>query len=618
MVSAAAVAAAVVTGKHKKQPSTGAASTKHAPVGANALNAASAAAGQPTSMASTIASQLEDDADQAEEGHWFCDHLAFKLTIGLAVLANTIQMGMEADRPEWSDTWFVFENIFTSLFFAEMVVKLGFLRFHGYFMDYWNWLDASLVMLSVVDTWILTLVGDVIAFDMQNLSILRIFRLFRLVRVLKLVKGVRRFVLVIRGVLDAIQATFWVSGVMMLAIYIAAIFCVGILGKPTGAYPGYSEDEAEIDATDLMMDFNPHLFFGSIGASMLTLFNVVILAEWSEIVRPIMIKQPYLVVFFVAFITFTTFGVMNVIIGMIVENVMSNARAFESDEAAEELKRKLQTLDQIQTMWGSLAQDHDGRVTADVLAECMLDKKSTMRQLLSQVDLPRGFSPSELMFMLDCNGDGGLNQNELIEGMYRLIDSGPFQSICLVQKGINELKVVLREVQQDFQKQIAESRAVTLASVEDCRKSVEARTSRVESLVASAASPALQPKMAPFPALPAASSQWLEASVSPGEQLRGAVSAAEDLAIHLRRGCAAEAPVIALSDEAAAQAGPPSYEAEAKFGGDAVPPQFAQPYRFQPGGRAEIPGVDARQKAQAFAGVGTGAGSGALASDRQL
>lgn len=576
----------------------------------NAIKAAKDASGDPSSMASIMAQQLEDEQDKEEEGHWFTDNLVFKLTIGLAVLANTIQMGMEADRPEWNRVWLITEHIFTGLFFGEMVIKLCFLRC-TYFADHWNWLDAALVSLSVLDTWMLPLVDGAVTFDMQNLSILRVFRLFRLVRVLKLVKGVRRFVLVIKGVMDAIQATFWVSGVMMLAIYIAAIFCVGILGKDSTTYPGYSEDEEMIDTTDLMMDFNPHLFFGSIGSSMLTLFNVVILAEWSEIVRPIMIKQPFLVVFFVGFITFTTFGVMNVIIGMIVENVMSNARAFESDEVAAELQRKLQTLEEIHTMWGSLDQDDDGRVTAETLALCMQDKHSTMRQLLSQVDLPRGFQPTELMYMLDHNGDGGLNQDELTEGMYRLIDSGPFQSICLVQKGINEVKLLLRQNLVETQAAVAESRAVTLAAVEECRKCMEFRNR------------SLSAPVAPLPAslsgrpstFPASGLQWLASSdCAPGQQLRSAIGATEDLANRVRRDCAAEAPGTVIPEEVIAHAGPPSYEEEAKFGGESPP--HSQRCNTQAQIHARDPGLNSLYNAAELRAVEKGAKASPRNSDR--
>ena len=91
------------------------------------------------------------------------------------------------------------------------------------------------------------------------------------------------------------------------------------LGRgPVHRYPGYTSLEAEMDDSDVIASSNPYMSFGSMGCSMLTLFNVAILADWGEVVRPISEKQPLMMAFFVFFVLFVCYGVMNVIIGMIV------------------------------------------------------------------------------------------------------------------------------------------------------------------------------------------------------------------------------------------------------------------------------------------------------------
>lgn len=406
--------------------------------------------------AQRMAEQMERKGleTEAEEGaHWLLDCVPFKGLVGAAVLANTIAMGIEADYPEWAAVWATTEYSFTAVFLSEAVLKLLVMKLR-FFGDRWNWLDFSLVSLSVLD---IVALHAGIGLDLQSLSILRIFRLFRLVRVLRLVKRVRKFVLVINGIIDAMTATMYVSGVMVLTIYVAAVFLVGFLGGAKGAqYPGYTEDLEEIDTAQIMADFNPHILFGSVGASMLTLFNVAILSEWPEVVRPLMIKQPHLVFFFIFFIAFVTFGVMNVIIGMIVENVVSNARIFEAQEKVDDLKQKLSTLDQIQEIWRQLTPHGSKSVDIEALESCVRDQASGLQQLMRKVDLPRGFSARELLHMLDDTGDGALDQDELVEGFYRLVDSGPFQSICIVQKGINELKFQVGESQKSVEKKVGD------------------------------------------------------------------------------------------------------------------------------------------------------------------
>ena len=66
--------------------------------------------------------------------------------------------------------------------------------------------------------------------DMQALSIFRILRLAKLVRVLRLFRSLKVFVLVLSGILDALRATFWVGVLMLVCIYVSAIFCTTLVG----------------------------------------------------------------------------------------------------------------------------------------------------------------------------------------------------------------------------------------------------------------------------------------------------------------------------------------------------------------------------------------------------
>ena len=66
---------------------------------------------------------------------------------------------------------------FTAAFLIEMVVKLASLR-RDYFRDKANWLDGSLVILSVLDVVVLS--SFTTSVDLQSLLILRMLRLVRL------------------------------------------------------------------------------------------------------------------------------------------------------------------------------------------------------------------------------------------------------------------------------------------------------------------------------------------------------------------------------------------------------------------------------------------------------
>ncbi len=73
-------------------------------------------------------------------------------------------------------------------------------------------------------------------------------------------------------------------------------------------------------------------WFGSLTATAFTLFQIMTLEGWSgEIVRPIMEVYPYAWAFFLPFILITTFAVLNLVVGLIVNSMQEAA---EADQAA--------------------------------------------------------------------------------------------------------------------------------------------------------------------------------------------------------------------------------------------------------------------------------------------
>ncbi len=75
---------------------------------------------------------------------------------------------------------------------------------------------------------------------------------------------------------------------------------------------------AGVLATNLFGETHPQ-WFGSLGGSLYTLFQIMTLESWSMgIVRPVMEEHPYAWAFFVPFIVVATFTILNLFIGIIV------------------------------------------------------------------------------------------------------------------------------------------------------------------------------------------------------------------------------------------------------------------------------------------------------------
>lgn len=398
----------------------------------------------------------------------FVNRPCFSTFICIMVILNTLQMGLEVDNPD-RPAWFYTENLFTAAFVLELVLKLCCLR-GAYFHDKGNWLDGFLAVAAAVDNWCLSLIGGQVG--VYSLTVLRILRMARLVRILRLVKACKRFVLILAGVVDAISTTCWVACLLGLAIYVCAIFCVGYLGKSSKElYPGYTEDPEEMDDFEVMVNFNPYMFFGSMGRAMLTLFNVAILAEWPEVMRPISEKQPHMVLFFIMFVLFVTFGIMNVIIGMIVDNVMSNAHKLQALNARKEAELKVHIFEDIKHVAQcELDADKNGTISRDELANSL--ENGALKTLLQEVNLPQGCSAHELCQLLDQSGEGALKCEEFIQGFYRLVQNDEFQSKVMIQMGIHHCKYLVRELQRESKQQYESMHSMFQAQLHDLRRLV--------------------------------------------------------------------------------------------------------------------------------------------------
>ena len=89
-------------------------------------------------------------------------------------------------------------------------------------------------------------------------------------------------------------------------------------------------------ATKLFGDAKPELF-GTLGDSLFTLFTVMTLEGWVDgVTKPVMETHPWAWMFFIIFIVFTTFMVLNLFIGVVVNAMQAEAeKGMAAERAAE-------------------------------------------------------------------------------------------------------------------------------------------------------------------------------------------------------------------------------------------------------------------------------------------
>tara|TARA_B100000700_G_scaffold54059_1_gene57787 strand:- start:52 stop:882 length:831 start_codon:yes stop_codon:yes gene_type:complete len=226
--------------------------------------------------------------------------LVQKIIIGL-ILLNALTLGLETNSvlmTEYGQQISFLDNCILSIFVIEILIKLGYRKL-SFFKDGWNIFDFIII-------------GIALAPATGSLSVLRTLRIFRAMRLLSVVPSMKK---VTQALLSAIPGILSVGSIILLIFYVSAVLATNFFGD----------------------DFDT--WFGNIGRSMFSLFQIMTLESWSMgIVRPVMELFPWAWAFFVPFILVTSFAVLNLFIGIIVDAMQSQNT--EKENSATEAKLK--------------------------------------------------------------------------------------------------------------------------------------------------------------------------------------------------------------------------------------------------------------------------------------
>eukprot|EP00746_Dinoflagellata_sp_MGD_P022260 gnl/MRDRNA2_/MRDRNA2_152061_c0_seq1.p1 gnl/MRDRNA2_/MRDRNA2_152061_c0~~gnl/MRDRNA2_/MRDRNA2_152061_c0_seq1.p1 ORF type:complete len:626 (-),score=86.57 gnl/MRDRNA2_/MRDRNA2_152061_c0_seq1:98-1975(-) len=370
------------------------------------------------------------------------EHRYFTNSIGVLICVNAISLAIETDHGDPSGVLYAFENFVCAVFFIEMILKVYENRLH-YFACGFNVFDFVLTWYSAADLWLL---GQSGGNKLINLSYLRLLRVLRLVRVFKLLRNFKELWLILLGILNSLKVICWVSALLALVIFVVSIAVTEVVGHERNLYPAYNED---LSSTEIANEWNNYEYFGTIDKSMITLFNIGVLAEWSEIIRPLYAKQPYVLPLLFAYMALVFFGIMNSIIGVIVEGMMDAVKKHHDHQDKRVRQDKHTLLEALAEVIQDADQDNDGHLTEKEVH--MIFKHPGIQELLTHIpdlDVKAGRS-EDLLALFDCNGSGTVTYEEFLQGMYHLIENPGDWKFCELKIATNSLKQM---VNRGFQK----------------------------------------------------------------------------------------------------------------------------------------------------------------------
>jgi voltage-gated sodium channel len=254
-----------------------------------------------------------------EQARALVESPVFQRVVVVVIMVNAVALGLETSDELAGPLLHVADRLTLAVF----VVELG-LRWYAagwrFFRDPWNVFDFVIVGVSLVPA-------------AGPLSVLRTLRVLRVLRLVSAVPSMRR---VVSGLLAAVPGMASVAALLSLVIFVAGVMATGLFG---GIAPGY---------------------FGDLGTSLFTLFQVMTGEAWPDIAREVMVAAPLAWIFFVVYILVSSFAVLNLFIAVVVsgmeEQVTNDLAETEERNAATQRSSDAELLAEVRALRAEVAE----------------------------------------------------------------------------------------------------------------------------------------------------------------------------------------------------------------------------------------------------------------------
>ncbi len=231
-----------------------------------------------------------DEGTQNSPLEGFIETRFFGNTVTALIIANAIVLGVltysEALPPGLVRVLIWFDTLVTLAFAVEIALKLVVYRLQ-FFKLGWNWFDFIVVGISLIP-------GG------NAFSVLRALRVLRVLRLLHVVPTMRRITEALLTALPGMGAILAILGL---------VFYVGIV-MATYLFSGSQNTEN----------------FASLAASALSMFEVLTMEGWNGHMRDLLDEYPWAWAFFIPFILFTVWAILNLFTAVIVDALQDGAR----------------------------------------------------------------------------------------------------------------------------------------------------------------------------------------------------------------------------------------------------------------------------------------------------
>lgn len=233
----------------------------------------------------------------------------FKRAVLVLIIINAVLLGLETSRTLSASAMssiILANQVILGIFVFELTLRIGAFR-ANFFRDSWSVFDFTIVTIALIA-------------PSGAFQVVRALRILRAVRLVSTVTSLRR---VVEGLLGAIPGIASVLFLLVLVLYIAGVM-----------------------STILFRDVAPD-YFGHLGISLFSLFQIMTLEGWAEIATSVMAEFEWAWIFFIGYILVATFLVLNLVIGVVVSSIQSRIEGESATSKAAETELVMTELREI-------------------------------------------------------------------------------------------------------------------------------------------------------------------------------------------------------------------------------------------------------------------------------
>lgn len=228
-------------------------------------------------------------------------------------------------------------------------------------------------------------------------------RLVRLVRIVRLLRVFRQLRVVVQTVAASLKPLLWALILLSVVIFLSSVMILQLIDG--------ERQELDADVAEL---------YGSLFRAQYTLFQCITNGvSWQSVADPLVKISEVFRLFFILFISFSFFCMVNIVTGIFVENTQSQSQQDDEMIIFEEAAKRETWLRQVKELFDRCDFTGNGEITADAFEESINDMRMQVMLKNIGIDIFQ-INPRGLFRCLDFDNNGSVTINEFAEGLMRL------------------------------------------------------------------------------------------------------------------------------------------------------------------------------------------------------